>query len=158
MESPHPIPRVDLAREWDFMLGDLTVRPSRCQVEASGERRALERRVMQVLVALAHPTWEVVSRQELIVRCWNGLSVSDDAIQRCIGALRRLAADWPEPPFEIETIGRVGYYLKTSVPGPQASPERLPGSRSPWPSPRSSPSFATDSGERWPSLERRSIG
>ena len=102
MERSRAIQRVDLAREEDFTLGALSVKPSRREVEAAGERRAVERRVMQVLVALAHPTWEVVSRQELIDRCWCGLAVSEDAVQRCIAALRRLAAAWPEPPFEIE--------------------------------------------------------
>jgi DNA-binding winged helix-turn-helix (wHTH) protein len=112
MERPRTLPRVDLVREEDFMLGELWVRPSRCEVEAAGERRELERRVMQVLVTLAHPTWEVVSGEELNERCWSGLTVTDDAIHRCIRALRRLAAAWPDPPFEIETIHRVGYFLK----------------------------------------------
>jgi DNA-binding winged helix-turn-helix (wHTH) protein len=126
MERLRAIQRVDLVREEDFMLGKIRVWPSRCEVEAAGQRRDLERRVMQVLVALAHPTWEVVSRQELIERCWSGLSVSDDAIHRCISALRRLAAAWPEPPFEIETISRVGYFLKPTETLRQASPGRLP--------------------------------
>lgn len=103
--------RIDLAREADFVLGPLRVRPSRCEVEADGVRRVLQRKVMQVLVALAHSTSEVVSQRELVVRCWGGLSVSDDAIGRCIGQLRRLAEQWPQPPFEIETIAGVGYRL-----------------------------------------------
>ena len=103
--------RVDLSREDDFVLGELWISPSRCEVEAAGEYRALEPRIMQVLVALAHPTWDVVSRDELVDRCWDGLSVSNDAIHRCISALRRLAASWSEPPFEIEAITRIGYLL-----------------------------------------------
>jgi DNA-binding winged helix-turn-helix (wHTH) protein/tetratricopeptide (TPR) repeat protein len=106
-----PPGRIDLAREADFRVGGLLIRPSRCVVEADGESRLLQRRVMQVLVALAHPAGAVVSQRELILRCWDGLTVSDDAIGRCIGQLRRLASDWPEPPFEIETIPGVGYRL-----------------------------------------------
>jgi DNA-binding winged helix-turn-helix (wHTH) protein len=108
--------QVDLAREEDFTLGDLSVRPSRRLVEGWGQRRRLEPRVMQVLVALAHPTWDVVSRRELILRCWGGLTVSDDAVHRCIGVLRRLAAEWPEPPYEIRTVAKVGFYLKARRP------------------------------------------
>jgi DNA-binding winged helix-turn-helix (wHTH) protein len=118
--------RVDLAREEDFILGDLKVSPSRRVVEAAGERRTLERRVMQVLVALAHPTWEVVSGQELVARCWGGLAVTDDAIHRCIRSLRRLAASWSEPPFEIETIHRIGYFLTPTVVVSQAAPAPHP--------------------------------
>ncbi|MGH6987453.1 MAG: winged helix-turn-helix domain-containing protein [Caulobacteraceae bacterium] len=103
--------RIDLAREPDFALGALAVRPSRCEIIRQGERRVLQRRVMQVLVALACSPNEVVSQQELIIRCWNGLSVSEDAIGRCIGQLRRLAASWSEPPFVIETVAGVGYRI-----------------------------------------------
>ncbi len=107
-----PPSRIDLARETDFRLGSLWIRPSRREVEADGVRRVLQRRVMQVLVALAHSTNEVVSQRELTLRCWDGLSVSDDAIGRCIGQLRRLATSWSDPPFEIETIAGVGYRLE----------------------------------------------
>jgi DNA-binding winged helix-turn-helix (wHTH) protein/tetratricopeptide (TPR) repeat protein len=107
-----PTSRVDLAREADFNLGWLLIRPSRREVQGGGESHVLQRRVMQVLVALAHSTNEVVSPQELVLRCWGGLSVSDDAIGRCIAQLRRLAANWPAPPFEIETIAGVGYRLE----------------------------------------------
>jgi DNA-binding winged helix-turn-helix (wHTH) protein len=130
MEQLADFQRVDLAREADFMLGALRVSPSRRVVEAAGQRRAVQQRVMQVLVALAHPTWEVVSGQELIARCWGGLSVTDDAIQRCIRSLRRLAASWAEPPFEIETIHRIGYFLKPAEIARQASPPRYPNAAS----------------------------
>ena len=114
--------QVDLAREEDFTLGDLSVRPSRRLVEGWAQRRRLEPRVMQVLVALAHPTWEVVSRRELILRCWGGLTVSDDAVHRCIGVLRRLATCWPVASFEIMTINGVGYWLRADGPEAESSP------------------------------------
>src|SRR6185312_10092561 len=76
------LPRIDLAREADFAVGALQVRPSRCEVEAGGVRLVLQRRVMQVLVALAHPSAEVVSQDELISRCWGGLAVGEDAVGR----------------------------------------------------------------------------
>ena len=106
------LPRIDLAREADFAIGALTVRPSRREIEGDGVCRVLQRRVMQVLVALAHPSAEVVSQDELISRCWGGLAVGEDAVGRCIGQLRRLAEAWPNPPFEITTIAGVGYRLE----------------------------------------------
>ena len=111
------LPRIDLAREADFAIGVLRVRPSRCAIEAEGVCQPLQRRVMQVLVALAHPSAEVVSQDELISRCWGGLAVGEDAVGRCIGQLRRIAGEWAEPPFEIITIAGVGYRLD-----PAASP------------------------------------
>ena len=90
---------IDLAHEADFDLGSLRVRPARCEVEWNGVSQTLQRRVMQVLVALAHARGSVVSQDDLVIRCWRGLSVSDDAIYRCISKLRKLAADYPEAPY-----------------------------------------------------------
>jgi DNA-binding winged helix-turn-helix (wHTH) protein/TolB-like protein/tetratricopeptide (TPR) repeat protein len=102
---------IDLAREPEFDLGSLRVRPARCEVEASGVTQNLQRRVMQVLVVLARAHGSVVSQGELVARCWGGLSVTDDAIVRCISKLRKLAASYPQPPFAIQTIPGVGYRL-----------------------------------------------
>lgn len=115
---------VDLAREAGFWLGDLEVRPSLRQVGAGDTAETLEPRVMQVLVALAQRRGEVVSRDELVARCWDGRIVSDDAINRCIARVRRLAQTGGG--FEISTVARVGYRLKLAPPtrgvaGPMSS-------------------------------------
>lgn len=107
--------RVDLGAKPDFELGGLRIRPARRQVcTAAGDCRELEPRVMQVLVALADQAGEVLSRDQLIHLCWEGRIVGDDALNRCIVALRRLAKDYEPRPFRIETVSRVGYTL---VPG-----------------------------------------
>ena len=105
---------IDLAQEPDFDLGLLRIRPARCEVESSGAPQTLQRRVMQVLVALAQARGSVVSQNDLVVRCWRGLSVSDDAIYRCISKLRKLAGEYPEAPFAIEAIPGVGYRLTSA--------------------------------------------
>jgi DNA-binding winged helix-turn-helix (wHTH) protein/TolB-like protein len=102
---------IDLAQEADFDLGSLRVRPPRCEVEWNGVTQTLQRRVMQVLVALAQARGAVVSQGDLVVRCWRGLSVSEDAIYRCISKLRKLAAEYPELPYAIEAVPGVGYRL-----------------------------------------------
>jgi len=107
---------VDLAREADFMLGSLRVRPSICQTQFGAQAERLEPRVMQVLVALVQANGAVVSRDTLIARCWRGRIVGEDAINRTLGKLRVLARD-SGGAFEIETISRVGYRLQT---GPAA--------------------------------------
>ena len=107
-------PGIDLAQEADFDLGALRVRPARCSVEWNGVSQTLQRRVMQVLVALAQARGSVVSQSDLVARCWRGLSVTDDAIYRCISKLRKLAADYPDAPYAIEAIPGVGYRLTAS--------------------------------------------
>jgi DNA-binding winged helix-turn-helix (wHTH) protein/TolB-like protein len=101
--------QIELAREAPFTLGLAEVRPATREVVAGELREVLEPRVMQVLVALAQRRGEVVSRDELTIACWNGRVVGDDAINRCIGAVRKLAANFGG--FALETIPRVGYRL-----------------------------------------------
>jgi DNA-binding winged helix-turn-helix (wHTH) protein/TolB-like protein len=105
---------IDLAQEEDFDLGSLRVRPAQCEFEWNGQSQRLQRRVMQVLVALAQARGSVVSQGDLVVRCWRGLSVSDDAIYRCISKLRKLAADYPDAPYAIDVVPGVGYRLRSS--------------------------------------------
>jgi DNA-binding winged helix-turn-helix (wHTH) protein/TolB-like protein len=105
---------IDLARESDFDLGSLRIRPARCEVGSNGVTETVQRRVMQVLVALVQARGSVVSQEVLINLCWRGLSVSDDAIVRCISKLRKLAAAYPDAPYAIETIPGVGYRLTSS--------------------------------------------
>lgn len=81
---------IDLAHSADFALGPVVVRPSTRMLEHGSNREVLEPRVMQVLVALVRARGAVVSRDDLVRRCWEGRAVSEDAINRCIARLRRI--------------------------------------------------------------------
>jgi TolB-like protein/DNA-binding winged helix-turn-helix (wHTH) protein len=105
--------RVDLARTAPFSLGGMQVVPASRTVAVEGRKLVLEPRVMQVLVVLAQAAGEVVSRDELISRCWAGAVVGDDSINRVIFRLRRLAEETKS--FRIETVARVGYRLEPLV-------------------------------------------
>ncbi|MBU4530316.1 MAG: winged helix-turn-helix domain-containing protein [Hoeflea sp.] len=101
---------IDLAKTAPFALGLATVLPSSCEISAAGQTVSVEPRVMQVLVALAQRQGETVTRDDLIAQCWRGVVVGEDAIQRCIGRLRKTAA--VVGGFEIQTLNRVGYRLR----------------------------------------------
>jgi TolB-like protein/DNA-binding winged helix-turn-helix (wHTH) protein len=111
---------IDLAGETDFALGKLRIRPSLREVECAGEKEPLEPRVMQVLVALARRRGEVTSRDQLVQECWAGRVVGEDALQRCIAKVRRLAQ--ARGSFAIETIARVGYRLTETAVVPEPVP------------------------------------
>lgn len=102
---------IDLAREADFLLGRLQVRPSLREIRVGGRAETLEPRVMQVLVLLSRADGAVVSRDQLIECCWGGRIVGEDAINRCIAKVRRVAELDGNESFAIETVTRVGYRL-----------------------------------------------
>lgn len=105
---------VELAHCQPFRIGPAEVRPATREVVFGGRRETLEPRVMQVLVALAAATGEILSRSDLNDLCWDGLAVSDHAMNRVISRLRALARETCA--FEIETITKVGYRLKPNEP------------------------------------------
>ena len=113
----HTLPRIALAHEPGFVLGTLQVDPSAREVTRAGWTDSLEPRVMQVLVALHQADGGVVSRDDLIARCWDGRVVGDDAINRAIGRLRKLSKTDHGATFVIETIPRVGYRLRQGIQG-----------------------------------------
>jgi TolB-like protein/DNA-binding winged helix-turn-helix (wHTH) protein/tetratricopeptide (TPR) repeat protein len=118
------VPRINLAETPDFDLGGLRVSPARRQVSMSGECRELEPKVAQVLIALATASPAVVSRDNLVEQCWDGRIVGDDALNRCILALRHLAKAYSPEPFAIETVPRVGYSLVAGAGQGTASNQR----------------------------------
>lgn len=105
---------IDLAQAESFSLGPAQVDPATRLISLNGESRILEPRVMQVLVALAEAAGAVVSRHQLVLRCWGGRAVGEDAIHRAISQLRRTLVEFVGGAFWIETIARVGYRLRAA--------------------------------------------
>jgi adenylate cyclase len=117
-------PLIDLAATADFAIGSAHVRPSLREIETGGAIKTLEPRVMQVLVLLAEMEGRTVSRDVMVERCWGGVIVGEDAIQRCIGRLRKVAD--ATGAFEIVTLSRVGYRLNARTSEARGGlPERL---------------------------------
>jgi len=112
---------VRLSAERDFTLGDLEIHPSVSEAIRGGHAQHVEPRVMQVLVALVGAKGAVVSREELVRRCWDGRVVGEAAINRCMSRLRALAdrGDGTRS-FQVDTIARVGYRLQALAGAAQA--------------------------------------
>ncbi len=117
--------KVDLAHEPRFALGVLTVDPGTRQVSEAQNHQTVEPRVMQVLVALARARGAIVTRDELSDWCWDGRIVGEDALNRTLARIRRIAAEIGQGSFSIETITKVGYRLLEG-PSPAALPEPNP--------------------------------
>ena len=116
-----PCEPINLIAVPDFGLGGLLVQPSLRRVTTGLQAESVEPRVMQALIALMQAAGTVVSRDALVDRCWGGRIVGEDAINRCIAKVRKLAALTDPPAFAIETVAKVGYLLKLPRGGAAAS-------------------------------------
>ncbi len=107
---------MNLAREPRFRLGGLEVRPATREILHAGGREMVEPQVMSVLLTLAKARGEVVTRDDLSAACWDGRIVSDDAINRVLSRIRKLAELTGGRDFTLETITRIGYRLVATAP------------------------------------------
>jgi DNA-binding winged helix-turn-helix (wHTH) protein len=114
-QIPRPLTAADLAGMPDFRLGAATVSPSRRTLVGPGGESDIQPRVMQVLAVLAEQAGQVVARETLFERCWGGVYVGDDSLNRAVAALRKLASEIAAGTFEIETIPKAGYRLTGTV-------------------------------------------
>ena len=112
----------------DFRLAGHLVQTRLNRIETADETLQVEPKVMQVLVCLAENAGEVISRETLIDRVWEGAFVSDDVLTRCIGELRKIFQDDPAAPRIIETIRKGGYRLIGPVEPVEAEPVVVAGS------------------------------
>ena len=120
---PHTGARIHLAREPAIRLGALVIEPALRRVaHDDGREEIVEPRVMQVLVALVRAAGGIVTRDDLLATCWHGVVVGEDAINRVLSRLRRLADGIGEGQFKLETVTKVGYRL---VLGDHARPVKI---------------------------------
>ncbi len=110
MATADEVAWITLASAPPLRVGALAIDPARRRVaHDDGREEILEPRVMQVLVSLVRAGGGIVTRDELLAACWHGVVVGEDAIDRVIGRLRRLADGLGG--FRLETITKVGYRL-----------------------------------------------
>lgn len=112
---------ISLAGVAPFAVGTVVIQPSRLSLLGPGGEISAEPRVMQVLLALSETMGETVPRETLMERCWAGMTVGDDSLNRAIGELRRVmreaGADWT-----VETVPRIGYRIKDGTGGATPAP------------------------------------
>ena len=100
---------IDLAQEPIFRLGRAIIDPKSHEASFDGSKERIQPQNLKVLIALARKRGSLVSRDELVQRCWEGRFIGDDVINRAISTLRQLAERIGG--FEIETVPRAGYRL-----------------------------------------------
>ena len=78
--------------------------------------RRLEPRSMDLLAYLVRNAGRVVSREELVREVWCQSAVTDGAIARCVGAVRRALDDDASRPTYLFTVPKRGYRIDTPPP------------------------------------------
>jgi DNA-binding winged helix-turn-helix (wHTH) protein/tetratricopeptide (TPR) repeat protein len=115
-----------LAERADFNIGKVRVCPATRTVTGPGGRTQVEPRVMQVLIVLADAAGAVVTRETLLERCWGGVFVGDDSLNRAIAGVRRIISGVGGGSFQVETVPRTGYRLVVN-PNEAATSDAVPG-------------------------------
>ena len=99
----------------DFELGEWAVHPKLNAVVRDNASRHVSPKAIEVLVFLARHQGDVVSKEDVFASVWSETFVTDDALTRCIGELRRVFEDDAREPTIIQTIAKRGYRLVPSV-------------------------------------------
>ena len=99
----------------EFFVGNYRVDILRNQIVSEGETIALEPKILEVLKVLAESPGEVVSHQVLLDKVWPDMVVAPNALQRCIGQLRKALGDDGKKQEVIVTHPKKGYSLVAEV-------------------------------------------
>lgn len=118
-------------------IGDWTVDGSANELwQEGGERRPLRHKAMAALLLLAETPGQVVTRETLIEKVWDGNAfVAQKAINTAIWTIRQALGDDPEAPRYVETIAKKGYRLIAPVQAltrETAAPGAPTRARRPW--------------------------
>jgi DNA-binding winged helix-turn-helix (wHTH) protein/Tol biopolymer transport system component len=105
----------------DFWIGNFRVDVSRAQIIVKDDIVSLEPRVLKVLLTLAKTPGEVVTHETLLESVWPNVVVAPNAVQRCIGQLRKALGDDAKQQKMIATHPKVGYSLVAKVQWPEAN-------------------------------------
>ena len=119
---------IDLVSRREVRVGDIWIKPPERTILGPERSVALEPRVMQVLLALVDAAGAVLARDDLLRRCWPGVTVGDHAVTRAIAEARRALRESGST-LVVETIPRVGFRLAVPV-DDQPQEHRTGGQRS----------------------------
>ena len=93
----------------NFVFAEFDLQAELQTVRRNGREIHLAKRPFDVLLFLIQNRERVVSREELLNRFWDGHEVYDDALRKCVGAIRTALDDLGKSPRFIETRRGSGF-------------------------------------------------
>lgn len=82
---------------------------------SAGERIEINGRYFDALVLLVEHAGQLVAKETFMVKVWQGIPVTDEALTQCIRSLRRALGDNARAPCYIETVPKHGYRFIAKV-------------------------------------------
>jgi Tol biopolymer transport system component/DNA-binding winged helix-turn-helix (wHTH) protein len=92
-----------------YRFGEIDVDAGKFQVRRAGQLLELEPKAIRVLTYLLEHRGRVVPKDELIEKVWDGIEVTDNALTRVVGQLRKALGDEAKNSRYIETMPTIGY-------------------------------------------------
>ena len=96
-------------------FGQFTFDPDNQLLRRNGVELAPPPRVLGVLQLLLDRAGNLVPRQELIERVWQGAFVTDTSLAEAVSVLRQTLGDDPQSPTYVQTVHRRGYRFVAPV-------------------------------------------
>ena len=93
----------------NFVFAEFDLQTELQTLRREGAEIHLAKRPFDVLLFLIENRERVVSREELLNRFWDGHEVYDDALRKCVGAIRTALGDLGKSPRFIETRRGSGF-------------------------------------------------
>ena len=98
-----------------FIVGAWRAEPERNLLVRGPEEVRVEPRVMDLLCCLAAQPGRVLSREQILERVWDEVTVGESTVRRAVNLLRNALGDDATSPRYIETVPRRGYRLLAEV-------------------------------------------
>jgi DNA-binding winged helix-turn-helix (wHTH) protein/TolB-like protein/Tfp pilus assembly protein PilF len=99
----------------DFYFDDFRVEPRNYKIFRADHTVALEPKTFQILMFLLENHDRVVEKRELLDAVWKDVAVTENALTREVGKLRKALGDDPKAPKYVETVHTRGYRFIASV-------------------------------------------
>src|SRR5580693_3834282 len=113
-------------RPFCLHFDDFRVEPRNYKIFRADRMLALEPKTFQILMFLLENHDRVVEKRELLDAVWKDVAVTENALTREVGKLRKALGDDPKAPKYVETVHTRGYRFIAGVRTLEGGPDTLP--------------------------------
>ena len=92
-----------------FLFDDIRVEPKTFRAFKAGQLIQLEPKALRLLLFLIENRDRLIEKEEILDAIWSGTHVTENALTREIGKLRKILGDDPKAPKYIQTVHTRGY-------------------------------------------------